>query len=380
MAKNWREISAVERREIWDRIAAGESVNSIAISMGRYPSAIRKHQELSGGVRPRASSRSARSLSIEEREEISRGLAAGESMRAIAQRLHRSPSTISREVRRNGGCRDYRAGISDRRATRRARRPKAGKLARCPHLRAEVEQKLALRWSPEQISHWLARAFPNNPEMNVSHETIYLSLYVQGRGELRRELHYALRSGRAVRRPKRHLPNGQGHIPDMVLISERPAEVEDRAVPGHWEGDLIMGTGKTCIGTLVERSTRYVMLLKLERNTAEAVRVAMTRKIVELPQELRRSVTWDRGTEMAQHRQFTIDTGVQVYFCDPRSPWQRGSNENTNGLLRQYFPKRTNLSIHSQEHLDAVAKELNERPRETLGWVAPLDRLAEVMP
>lgn len=242
-----------------------------------------------------------------------------------------------------------------------------------------MEQKLALRWSPEQISRWLDITYPNDPGMNVSRETIFLSLYAQGRGELRRELHHALRSGRALRRPKKHLPNGQGYILDMVLISERPAEVDDRAVLGHWEGDLIMGTGKTCIGTLVERRTRNVMLLKLERNTAEAVRVAMAAKIGELPEELRRSVTWDCGTEMAQHRQFTIDTGVQVYLCDPKNPWQRGSNENTNGLLRQYFPKKTNLSRHSQEHLNAVAEELNERSRKTLGWVTPLERLTEVM-
>jgi IS30 family transposase len=376
---NWREIPATQRHEIWDRIASGESVNSIAQSLGRYPSAIRAMQRVTGGVRPIESVRSPRCLSAAEREEISRGLAAGESMRSIARRLGRAPSTVSREVDRNGGSHRYRAGISDRRATRRARRPKAGKLARCPRLRVEVEHKLGLRWSPEQISRWLAAAYPRDPEMNVSHETIYLSLYVQGRGELRRELHHALRSGRALRRPKRHLPNAQGHIPGMVLISERPAEVDDRAVPGHWEGDLIMGTGKTCIGTLVERTTRYVMLMKLERNTAEAVRVAMAAKIGQLPDELRRSVTWDQGTEMAQHREFTIDTGVQVYFCDPKSPWQRGSNENTNGLLRQYFPKKTNLSRHSQEHLDAVAKELNERPRKTLSWVTPLERLAEVL-
>jgi IS30 family transposase len=215
--------------------------------------------------------------------------------------------------------------------------------------------------------------------MRVSHETIYMALYVQGRGALRQELHRALRTGRALRRPKKSVSNGQGKIPNMVLISERPAEVDDRAVPGHWEGDLIMGTGKTCIGTLVERSTRYVMLLKLEKNTAEAVRTAMSTKILALPTELRRSLTWDRGTEMSQHRRFTVDTGVQVYFCDPNSPWQRGTNENTNGLLRQYFPKGTNLSIHSQTRLDEVAYELNDRPRQTLGWMTPLQRLAEVV-
>jgi transposase, IS30 family len=236
-----------------------------------------------------------------------------------------------------------------------------------------------LKWSPQQIAEWLPIAYPADPEMRVSHETIYLSLYVQGRGALRYELHRALRTGRAVRRSKKALPGVRGKLSNMVLISERPAEVEDRAVPGHWEGDLIMGTRKTCIGTLVERSTRYVMLLKLEKNTAEAVRTAMSRKILRLPAELRRSVTWDQGKEMAEHRRFTVDTGVQVYFFDPNSPWQRGTNENTNGLLRQYFPRLTNLSGYSERDLDAVARELNERPRQTLGWLTPSQRLAEAV-
>jgi IS30 family transposase len=273
----------------------------------------------------------------------------------------------------------YRACAADRQAQRRARRPKAAKLATCRSLQQLVESKLALRWSPKQISSWLPGAYPSDLEMRVSHETIYMSLYVQGRGALRRELHHALRTGRALRRAKKSLPTGQGKIPNMVLISERPSEVEDRAVPGHWEGDLIMGSRKTCIGTLVERTTRFVLLLKLEKNTAEAVRVAMSAKILTLPAELRCSVTWDRGTEMSQHLRFTVDTGVQVYFCDPKSPWQRGTNENTNGLLRQYFAKGTDLSTHSQADLDTVARELNERPRQTLGWVTPSQRLAEVV-
>jgi IS30 family transposase len=282
-------------------------------------------------------------------------------------------------VKRNGGPHHYRAATADRRADHRARRPKQGKLARCPKLRRLVEAKLERCWSPQQISRWLAVHYAQDPEMQVSHETIYLSLYVQGRGALRKELHQALRTGRATRRPKRQLPTGKGMIPNMVMISERPAEVEDRAVPGHWEGDLIMGSRKTSIGTLVERSTRFVMLMKLEKPTAEQVRTAMARKIRSLPTELKRSITWDQGKEMADHVRFTIATGVQVYFCDPKSPWQRGTNENTNGLLRQYFPKGTDLSIYSQARLNAVARELNGRPRQTLGWMTPSERLAEVV-
>jgi IS30 family transposase len=301
-------------------------------------------------------------------------------MRSIAAQLGRAPSTVSREVAHNGGPRRYRALAADRRAWRLAERPKRAKLATCPKLRHIVERKLERHWSPRQISRWLARTFPGEPELQVSHETIYLSLFVQGRGALRKELHQALRTGRAMRRPKLQSPmKRRSHIPNMVLISERPAEVEDRAVPGHWEGDLLLGARRTCIGTLVERSTRYVLLLRLPDGTAESVRKAMTRSIRTLPRELVRSVTWDQGNEMAHHERFTVDTGVQVYFCDPSSPWQRGSNENTNGLLRQYFPKGTDLSIHTQRDLNAIARELNDRPRETLGWDSPLERLREVV-
>ena len=374
-----RPFTRAERIEIWDRLAAGETTTLIAADLGRFPSAIRSLQRSTGGVRPAERIRSDRVLSLQEREEISRGLAAGQSLRRIADRLGRAPSTVSREVARNGGRQRYRACEADRRAFRRARRPKVAKLARCRRLRRAVETKLELKWSPAQISQWLAGRYPNDPEMRVSHETIYMSLYVQGRGALRTELHQALRTGRALRRPKHRVTAGQGHIPGMVLISERPAEVEDRAVPGHWEGDLIMGTRKTCIGTLVERSTRYVMLMKLERPTAEQVRLAMAKKVRTLPAELRRSITWDRGKEMAEHMQFTVATGVQIYFCDPKSPWQRGTNENTNGLLRQYFPKLTDLSVYSQAELNAVARQLNERPRQTLGWMTPSEKLAEVV-
>jgi IS30 family transposase len=374
-----RAFTESEKTEIWDRIEAGQTPASVAAVFGRYPSAIRALQLASGGVRPGLRRRRAGSLSLSEREEISRGLSAGHPLRAIASALGRAPSTVCREVRRNDGPTRYRACVAERAAWRRGRRPKAAKLATCQRLRDVVEAKLELRWSPQQIAFWLPSRYPADLEMRVSHETIYLALYVQGRGALRRELHHALRSGRALRRAKKSLPNGQGKIPNMVLISERPAEVEDRAVPGHWEGDLIMGSRKTCIGTLVERTSRYVMLLKLEKNTAEQVRTAMSAKILALPAELRRSVTWDRGTEMSQHLQFTVDTGVQVYFCDPKSPWQRGTNENTNGLLRQYFPKGSDLSTHTTSALDAVARELNERPRQTLGWMTPLERLAQLV-
>jgi IS30 family transposase len=374
-----REFSEAERTEIWDRLEAGESAASVAATLGRFPSAIYKFQEPTGGVRPATRRRREGSLCLAEREEISRGLAAELSLRRIAASLHRTPSTISREVLRNGGPAHYRAASAEGRAWRRARRPKISKLAQSPRLRAAVETKLALRWSPKQIATWLPRAFPTDSEMRVSHETIYMSLFVQGRGALRHELHRALRTGRGLRRPKKSIPYGTGKIPNMVLISERPPEVEDRAVPGHWEGDLLMGTRKTCIGTLVERSTRYVILLKLQKNTAEAVRTAMSKRILTLPAQLRRSVTWDQGKEMANHVQFTVDTGVRVYFCDPNSPWQRGTNENTNGLLRQYFPRLTDLSVYSQRHLDTIARELNERPRQTLGWMTPSERLTEVV-
>jgi IS30 family transposase len=253
------------------------------------------------------------------------------------------------------------------------------KLTKCPRLRGVVETKLEKKWSPEQISRWLAVNYPAQPEMNVSHETIYLSLFIQSRGALRKDLHNALRTGRAMRRPKHQNAGTRGIIPEMVLISERPAEVEDRAVPGHWEGDLIMGTGKSCIGTLVERTTRYTILLKLERPKAEEVRTAMAKRIRRLPAELTRSITWDRGSEMFQHREFTVATGVQIYFCDPQSPWQRGTNENTNGLLRQYFPKQTSLAGITQRELTAVERELNERPRKTLNWVSPLEALNELV-
>ena len=331
--------------------------------------------------RPVVVPRSPLRLSLAEREEISRGLVAGESFRAIAGRLGRSASTVSREVRRHGGPRRYRAVPADGRAVRATRRPKRCKLAVNERLRAVVEEKLELEWSPEQISGWLVEAFPHEPEMRVSHETIYLSLFVQARGALRKELARHLRTRRSSRRPMGYSPiNGQGQLRDTVHISERPAEANDRAVSGHWEGDLIFGKGMSAVATLVERKTRFVMLVGLpDGHTADVVAEALAAKIVELPDQLRRSLTWDHGKEMAQHARFSVDTGVPVYFCDPRSPWQRGSNENTNGLLRQYLPKRMNLRERSQAELDAIAERLNGRPRQTLGWKSPSQALDEAL-
>ena len=369
-----------ERRDIRQRIAAGQSVDAVAAAVGRTPRSVSRVLRAAGGVRPRPGLRSPLRLSAREREEISRGLRAGESSRAIARRLGRAPSTITREVRANRGRNGYRAWRAELRRDRRARRPRTAKLARNSALRRRVEALLAARWSPQQIAWQLRQDHPHEPELRVSHETIYQSLFVQGRGALRAGLTCYLRTGRTQRRPRGRLKPA-GSLRDMVLISERPAEVEDRAVPGHWEGDLLMGKlNRTAIGTLVERRTRFAMLVALPSgHTAEAVRDALAQTVQRLPAELRRSLTWDRGKEMAEHARFTLDTGVQVYFADPHSPWQRGSNENTNGLLRQYFPKGTDLSVHSQAHLDAVAAELNGRPRRTLDWLKPCEALDELL-
>jgi IS30 family transposase len=317
-----------------------------------------------------------------EREEISRGVAAGESFRKVAARLGRAPSTVSRELARNGGRHRYRAQAADAAAFRRAQRPKVAKLVVQPRLRAVVEAKLALRWSPEQIAGWLPLAYPSDPVMRVSHETIYLSLFVQSRGALRRELQRCLRTGRAMRYPRaKRLPQGRGQLRDVMLISERPAEAEDRAVPGHWEGDLLLGKRPSAVATLVERASRYLTLVALpDGYRAEQVRPALAAAVARLPEQLQRSLTWDQGKEMAEHTKFTIDSGVQVYFCDPRSPWQRGTNENTNGLLRQYLPRSADLRQFDQAALDAIAAELNGRPRQTLGFQTPSQALAEALP
>jgi IS30 family transposase len=375
-------FSEADRATIWDMREAGVPVKRIAKHLGRQNSSLRKFIADAGGRRPSPRERSELRLSLEEREEISRGLARGLSIRAIAEGLGRSPSTVCREINANGGRRKYRALAADRGAQRRALRPKRAKLSKCRRLRGVVERKLEAKWSPQQISAWLALEYPDNAEMQVSHETIYQSLFVQSRGALRKELHSCLRTGRAMRRAKAYTKGGvgQGKIRNMVMISERPAEVKDRAVPGHWEGDLIFGRRMTSIGTLVERHSRYVILLKLPHgHGADSVRTAMTKRILTLPTQLRRSITWDQGPEMSQHAEFTIDTGIQVYFCDPRSPWQRGSNENTNGLLRQYLPKSSDLSQCSQRELDAIARSLNTRPRQTLGWMTPSQAFAEAV-
>jgi len=375
-----RALTSAERLEIRRRVATGEPIGRVAAGVGRSSRLVHLVLRRAGGLPPRISPRSTLRLSEAEREEISRGLRAGESCRRIAARLARAPSTVSREVGLNGGRQRYRAWRAEAGAAHRGRRPRLAKLARNARLRHTIEQLLEAHWSPQQIAQRLRHDHPDDQEMRVSHETIYQSLFVQGRGALRTELSRCLRSGRARRRPRGRIPQG-GRLTDMVFISERPAEIEDRAVPGHWEGDLLIGTAnRSAIGTLVERQTRYVLLVALPGGrSAEHVRTALASRIMTLPEELRRSLTWDRGKEMAEHVRFTVDTGVQVYFCDPRSPWQRGSNENTNGLLRQYFPKGTDLSVHDQAHLDAVARELNGRPRQTLGWLKPSEALAKVV-
>jgi IS30 family transposase len=372
-------LTCAERLELQRRVRSGETHQSAAAALGCSAKSVQRLLVKTGGLMPRTMPQSALRLSLSEREEISRGLLAGETCRRIAARLGRSPSTVSREVA-TGGRRDrYRAWRAEERARRRVRRPKTAKLASSPRLRAEVERWLTLRWSPQQIAARLVLDYPDDLEMRVSHETIYRSLFVQGRGALRKELTRCLRTGRAQRRTRGRTIGG-GHLTDMVLISDRPAEVADRAVPGHWEGDLIVGkNGKSAIGTLVERQTRFVMLMNLSKGRlAVHVRNALGEKVRDLPEQLRRSLTWDRGKEMGEHVRFTVATGVQVYFCDPRSPWQRATNENSNGLLRQYFPKGTDLAVYNQKQLDAIAAELNGRPRQTLGWMTPSEAFSRV--
>ena len=370
-----RELILRLRREGMPRL-------EIVVAAGRSRATVDRVVADAGGLPPRRAGRAAIALTVEEREEISRGLNADLTFTAIAGGLGRAVSTISREVNNNGGRETYRAWAAEQRAYSEAAREKPAKLAGFPLLRQLVEAWLELRWSPQQIAKRLKMEFPDQPEMWVSHETIYQSLYVQSRGALRKELTAYLRTGRTKRQPRSaNGPEKRGRIPAMVNISQRPAEVEDRAVPGHWEGDLIIGAnGASAIGTLVERSTRFVMLLHLpDGHGTEAVLAAMTAKIATLPTELWRSVTWDQGKELAGHAAFTVATGVQIYFCDPHSPWQRGSNENTNGLLRQYFPKGTDLSVHTEADLDAVAAQLNGRPRQTLDWMKPWEKLTEVI-
>ncbi len=367
---------------LWVRLRSGMAAKPAARQLGLCTGTVRAYLIRCGGIHPPPRTRSVDRLRVEEREEISRGLAAGLSLREIAAQLGRAPSTISREVARNGGRRRYRAARADRDAWSRASRPKRCKLATNPALREVVAARLERRWSPEQIAGWLCQQHPRNTEMRVSHETIYRTLFVQSRGALRKELTRQLRTGRVIRRPKGvRLPDGRGARPGTLHISERPPEAEDTAVPGHWEGDLVFGKAMSPVATLVERSTRFLMLVALPRgdHQADAVADALAAAITRLPAHLAKSLTWDLGHEMAQHKRFTTETGMTVYFCDPKSPWQRGSNENTNGLLRQYLPRSMNFRTLTQGDFDEIARELNERPRQTLGYKTPSEALAEVL-
>ncbi len=371
-----RGFTAAEKTELWDRWQGGESLKAIGRAFGKPSSSIYCQVSPHGGIRPVVRRRSRLALTLSEREEISRGIVAQRSIRSIATIVGRSPSTVSREVRRNGGHARYRAAHADAQAWARARRPKQCKLALSPRLRRMVARQLRLSWSPQQIAGWLNRAYPGEEAYQVSHETIYRSLFVQARGVLKKELLQHLRSKRTMRR-SRHASgtgDGRGQIKNMISIRERPASVEDRAVPGHWEGDLLSGPKDSYIVTLVERHTRYVLLAKVADKSTQTVVSALIKQAKKLPNELYKSLTWDRGKELTDHRRFSLATDIDVYFCDPRSPWQRGSNENTNRLLRQYFPKGTDLSAHSQAHLNKVARQLNERPRKTLGFETPAER------
>jgi IS30 family transposase len=376
-----RAVTDADRELICRLRFEGRTIDEVCRMVGRGHSVVERVVARAGGLPLRQRQRRGTALTLAEREEISRRVAAGETSQSIAAVLGRAPSTISRELAGNGGRDAYRAWAGERRAADRARRPKVGKLVVNDRLRAQVQEWLELRWSPRQIAARLAQVHPDDPDMRVSHETIYQALFIQGRGALRKELTACLRTGRTLRRPRNRVTSGAGKIPDMVMISDRPAEADDRAVPGHSEGDLLMGTSNnSAIATLVERSTRYVQLVGLPAGrTAAAVRDALAASVQTLPAQLWRSLTWDQGSEMASHRGFTVATGIDVYFCDPHSPWQRGSNENTNGLLRQYFPHGTDLSQHTQADLDAVAAQLNGRPRQTLGWKTPAERLAELL-
>ena len=371
--------TAADKSLMWDRWQKGESLHSIARHFGRSHSSIQGVLSRTGGIRPAQRRRSRRTLTLCEREEISRGVFAGQSLRFIAAALGRAPSTVSREVQRNGGRRRYRASQADQCAWDRAHRPKSCKLVQNRALARIVASKLQLQWAPEQIAGWLKYTYPDDESRQVSHETIYKSLFIQARGALKKELLQHLRKPRSMRRSRHHTQktDNHGRITNAVSIRERPACVEDRAVPGHWEGDLIMGSNNSQIATLVERHTRYVMLVRVKSKDTKTVINALIKHAHKLPRELYKSLTWDRGKEMADHQRFSLDTDVKVYFCDPQSPWQRGSNENTNGLLRQYFPKGMDLSNINQNRLNAVARRLNERPRKTLEYRTPAERFSQ---
>lgn len=366
---------------MWERWRKGESLQHIAELFDRNHSSIQRILAETGGMRPPHRRRSRLALTLAEREEISRSVVAGQSMRSIAITLGRTPSTISREITRNGGLESYRASLADQTAWDRARRPKVCRLAENRTLARLVAEKLQLEWAPEQIAGWLKRTYPKDMSFQVSHETIYRSLFIQSRGALKKELTEHLRRTRVMRRSRHHTQktDDHGRIIDAVSISERPAIAKDRAVPGHWEGDLLCGSKNSHIATLVERATRYVMLVKIKNKNSETVVKALIKNARKLPQNLYKSLTWDRGSEMTAHKRFTVATDIQVYFCDPQNPWQRGTNENTNGLLRQYFPKGIELSGYSQTQLNAVARRLNERPRKTLNYETPADRYRQTV-
>jgi IS30 family transposase len=370
-----------QKAVMWERWRKGESLQHIAELFDRNHSSIQRILSETGGIQPPPRRRSRLALNAAEREEISRAVVSGTSMREIAAKLGRAPSTISREIARNGGLESYRASQADQAAWDRARRPKVCRLAANRVLARLVAKKLQSEWAPEQIAGWLKRTYPGDTGFQVSHETIYRSLFIQSRGALKKELVEHLRRTRVMRRSRHHTQktDNHGRILDTVSISERPAAAEDRAVPGHWEGDLLCGSKNSQIATLVERQTRYVMLVKLAKKDSETVINALIKTVRKLPDELNKSLTWDRGSEMAEHRRFTLATDIQVYFCDPQNPWQRGSNENTNGLLRQYFPKGMDLSGYTQAQLNAIARRLNERPRKTLSFETPAERYRQVV-
>jgi len=376
MQRRWK-LSSAQRADMWSRWKVGQSLNAIGRALGKDKQVIHFLLACHGGIAPPVRRRSRRALTLAEREDISRGMASGCSMRVIAQRLSRASSTVSREVARHGGRAQYRARDADQRTWQLALRPKVCRLALHDELRTMVASKLTEDWSPQQISGWLKTAYPKDESLRVSHETIYRSLFIQARGALKKELIQHLRSQRRIRRSRHASVHGhsQGKIVDAISIRERPAEVEDRAIPGHWEGDLLRGAGNSQVVTLVERSSRFVTLIKVSGKDTGTVVAALSQHVQQLPAALRRSLTWDRGLEMAQHKSFTMATDMQVYFCDPQSPWQRGSNENTNGLLRQYLPKKSDLSQFTQSELDAIALRLNTRPRQTLGFRTPADKL-----
>ena len=367
------------RAEIWRRWLRGQTLTAIASALSVSLPGVWRHVAHAGGIKPRPRKRRPGALSVEEREETSRLLAAGKSLHFIARQLGRSPSTISREVANNGGATCYRAIAAEERARRLACRPQRCKLASQARLRRCVARKLELFWSPHEIAAWLRATFVGEPNMQVSHETIYRTLYVQARGAFRKELQQFLRTRRSLRQPRTAGTNSTASIVDGISISERPASVEDRAVPGHWEGDLLFGTPRSCIVTLVERATRYVMLVKVASKDTKTVTAALQRTIRRLPTELRKSLTWDRGSELSAHKELSVAADIDIYFCDPHSPWQRGTNENTNRLLRDWFPNGKDISVHDQRYLDRIARLLNERPRQTLGWKTPAQVLKELL-